>query len=112
MDEVSVQEPEPMIHSGAEILQLCERIESEGYISGLEDEWGRRGTVEVAKAYANLLLALFPDEAPEIDGALESEAFVAGSLSTMPPFASHHPAYALPFAKRALEALGEWEPSE
>jgi len=43
---------------------------------------------------------------------VESELFVAGALSTMPPFDVWHPAWALPFARRALWALAEWEPTD
>lgn len=50
--------------------------------------------------------------APDPSLYMESEVFVAGALSTMPPFASLHPAWALPFARRALAALTEWEPSD
>lgn len=49
---------------------------------------------------------------PEPAVYMESELFVAGALSTMEPFAKHHPAWALPFARRALDALTEWEPSD
>lgn len=48
---------------------------------------------------------------PDPRDYLESERFVAGALSTMAPFSAKHPAWALPFARRALEALSEWEPS-
>ncbi len=49
---------------------------------------------------------------PEIAGALSSELFVAGALSTMPPFDRFHPAWALPFARKALDALTDWDPDE
>lgn len=52
------------------------------------------------------------DPVPDPDLYVESEQFVAGALSTIPPFSSHHPAWCLPYARRALEALSEWEPSE
>ena len=42
----------------------------------------------------------------------EVECFVAGRLSTMPPFADQFSPRALPFARQMLEALGEWEPSD
>jgi hypothetical protein len=48
---------------------------------------------------------------PDIGRYMASELFVAGALSTMPPFDKHHPAWALPFARQALNALGEWEPA-
>ena len=51
-------------------------------------------------------------EAPEPHSYVESELVVAGALSTMPPFSSLHPAWALPFARRALDALSEWEPTD
>jgi len=41
-----------------------------------------------------------------------TECFVAGRLSTMPPFADQFSPRALPFARQMLEALGEWEPSD
>jgi hypothetical protein len=47
---------------------------------------------------------------PDPDEFLPSEQFMAGAISTMPPFNKFHPAWCLPIAKRALEALGEWEP--
>ena len=46
------------------------------------------------------------------DHYTEAELFVAGALSTMPPFASAYSPCALPFARRALEAMGEWVPSD
>ncbi len=49
---------------------------------------------------------------PTIEGALSSELFVAGALSTMPPFDEFHPAWALPFARKALDALTDWDPDE
>lgn len=49
---------------------------------------------------------------PDIHTYVESELYVAGALSTMPPFAAFHPAWALPFARTALNALGNWEPSD
>jgi hypothetical protein len=49
---------------------------------------------------------------PDLNLYVESELAVAGALSTMKPFAAHHPAWALPFARRALEALGQWEPTD
>ena len=55
---------------------------------------------------------LFEGDPPDPALYLSSEQFVAGALSTMPPFSSHHPAYALPFARRAIEALAEWTPEE
>lgn len=42
----------------------------------------------------------------------EAEIAVAAALSTMPPFASVYSPCALPFGRRALEALSEWEPSD
>ena len=49
---------------------------------------------------------------PDLNLYTELELFVAGRLSTMDPFAQHHPAWALPFARAALEATGDWEPSD
>lgn len=43
---------------------------------------------------------------------VESELFVAGAISTQPPFSSHHPAWALPTARVALDALSKWEPTD
>jgi len=48
---------------------------------------------------------------PDVNAYLESEAFVAGAISTLPPFSGYHPAWALPIARQALDALSEWEPS-
>ena len=39
------------------------------------------------------------------------ELFVAGALSTLPPFSAYHPAWALPHAQKAVEAVGDWEPT-
>ena len=50
--------------------------------------------------------------APDLNAYMESELFVAGAISTLPPFSSYHPAWALPIAREALDALSEWEPSE
>jgi hypothetical protein len=54
------------------------------------------------------------DRTPHPDPKLytESELFVAGALSTMPPFDTDHPAYCLPYARCALDALGRWEPTD
>lgn len=52
------------------------------------------------------------DVMPEPRMYVESELFVAGALSTMEPFAKYHPAWALPFARCALDALGAWEPTD
>jgi hypothetical protein len=49
---------------------------------------------------------------PDTKLYVESEVFVAGALATMPPFSGFHPQYALPYARHALYALGEWEPSD
>lgn len=51
-----------------------------------------------------------PAEAPDSKFYTSSECFVAGRLSTMEPFSRQHPAFCLPYARAALEALGEWEP--
>jgi len=48
---------------------------------------------------------------PDSNLYVESERFVAGALSTLPPLDAYHPAWALPFARQALRALSEWEPS-
>ena len=52
------------------------------------------------------------EEMPDISRYIGAEPFVAGALSVMEPFRSYHPAWALPFARRALEALSEWDPDE
>lgn len=73
---------------------------------------------EDARALGEALIEATPDVArtdrPCPDSSLytESERFVAGALSTLAPFDTDHPAYALPFARCALEALSEWEPSD
>lgn len=51
-------------------------------------------------------------EMPDPNLYVESELFVAGAISTFPPFNHFHPAWALPVARQALYALGEWEPSD
>ena len=51
-------------------------------------------------------------DTPDTRAYMESELFVAGALSTMPPFDKYHPAWALPFARQALDAIGRWEPSD
>lgn len=58
------------------------------------------------------VVGIFDGPTPDVNTYIESEVFVAGALSTMSPFAKHHPAYALPFARRALEALSGWEPND
>lgn len=52
--------------------------------------------------------AELPDSVPYIS----SEQFVAGAISVLPPFDKYHPAWALPIARRALDALGEWRAEE
>ena len=47
---------------------------------------------------------------PDPNAFLSSELFVAGAISTRPPFSRYHPAWALPIARQALDALAEWEP--
>ena len=49
---------------------------------------------------------------PDMNAYMESELFVAGAISTLPPFSSYHPAWALPIARQALDALSEWEPTD
>ena len=49
---------------------------------------------------------------PDLKHYTEMELFVAGALSTMKPFSGYHPAWALPFARQAIDAIGDWEPSE
>lgn len=49
---------------------------------------------------------------PDANTYMESELFVAGTLSTMEPFASYNPVWALPFARAALDGLGRWEPTD
>ena len=39
------------------------------------------------------------------------EQRIAGALSTMAPFSAYHPAWCLPYAQAAVEALGTWEPN-
>jgi len=51
-------------------------------------------------------------EMPDARLYTESECYVAGALSTMPPFDKYMPMEALPFARTALAALGNWEPSD
>lgn len=49
-------------------------------------------------------------EIPDAKKYVESERFVAGALSTLPPFDHYHPQWCLPLARQAIEALSEWEP--
>ena len=42
----------------------------------------------------------------------DAELFVAGGISTLPEFAGRNPVWCLPIARRALEALGEWDPDD
>ena len=51
-------------------------------------------------------------EIPDTKLYVESEVFVAGAISTMPPFSKYHPQWALPIARQALYALGEWVPTD
>jgi hypothetical protein len=82
-----------------------------------QDEHGRR--YDPARSESPLTLddepvtpAWLPadTEPPDPRMYVESEQFVAGALSTMPPFNVMHPAWALPFARQALDALSEWVP--
>lgn len=52
------------------------------------------------------------EDMPDVDAYTEAEQFVAGAISTLPPFSRRHPAWALPIAQRALMALAEWEPAD
>lgn len=52
------------------------------------------------------------ESVPDPDLFESSERFVAGALSTLPPFTTYHPAWCLPFARRAIESLGVWEPDD
>ena len=52
------------------------------------------------------------DASPESTNYMESERVVAGALSTMPPFNVWHPEWCLPFARVALDALSDWEPTD
>jgi hypothetical protein len=49
---------------------------------------------------------------PNVNSYLSSEKFVAGAISTLEPFRHYHPQWALPIARRALEAISEWDPDE
>lgn len=51
-------------------------------------------------------------ELPDIAKYAESEVFVAGALSTLPPFDHYHPQWCLPLARQAIDALSEWEPTD
>lgn len=53
-----------------------------------------------------------PADTPPTDRYLPLEAFVAGAISTLPPFDQHHPGYALPHARQAIEAMGEFDPDD
>lgn len=53
-----------------------------------------------------------PSETPTTDRYLPMEHFVAGAISTVAPFDQHHPAYALPHARQAIEAIGEFDPDD
>jgi hypothetical protein len=41
-----------------------------------------------------------------------AENYVAGRLSTMPPFDTQHPSVCLPYARAAIDALNDWEPED
>lgn len=43
--------------------------------------------------------------APDPKRYSEAERVIAGALSTLPPFSAHHPVWALPHARVAIEAL-------
>jgi len=49
---------------------------------------------------------------PKAEEYLSSECFVAGAISTLEPFRHFHPAWCLPVARQALDALSEWSPDE
>lgn len=49
---------------------------------------------------------------PRADSCTSLEAFVAGAISTVPPFNRYHPEWAIPIAKQALVAVSEWDPDD
>lgn len=49
---------------------------------------------------------------PDTKNFSSVELFIAGALSTMPPFSEYHPGWCLPYAAEALRALSEWMPDE
>ena len=49
-------------------------------------------------------------EPPDTRDFSSAEVFIAGALSTMPPFSQYHPGWALPFAAESIRALNEWMP--
>jgi len=53
-----------------------------------------------------------PSDPPPTDRYLPLEQFVAGAISTLPPFDLHHPGYALPHARQAIEAIAEFDPPD
>jgi hypothetical protein len=51
-------------------------------------------------------------EQPDVERYMPIERFVAGALSTLPPFDQHHPAWALPHARQAIDAFDQYEPDD
>lgn len=78
----------------------------------LGDETSPSGGVGIPSAAVPEQPSWADGPCPDPNVYMESEVFVAGSLSTMAPFDVFHPAWALPFARDALEALNRWEPTD
>lgn len=81
-----------------------------GYLPcGCRNDWLREPRPMTEQAFRPSWVT---DDEPMPDPQLcdPLEAFVAGALSTLPPFDVHHPAWAIPHAKQALRAVMEWEP--
>lgn len=69
--------------------------------------------------FANAMVTaetMYPDWVDE--GSIDTgdytglECYVAGALSTMPPFSNKYSPRALPFARKALQAIDTWDPNE
>lgn len=71
---------------------------------------------DIQKHCVDKLPHIFPsqlDNMPEIDSLHEFtplECFVAGSISTLRPFANRHPYSVLPIARRAIQAMSDFKP--
>lgn len=52
------------------------------------------------------------EPAPDPRGYWPIECFMAGAISTQPPFDKYHPSWALPIARVALTALENYEPGD
>lgn len=53
-----------------------------------------------------------PATPPDMSAATDLELAVTGAISTVPPFDVHHPAWALPIARTAIDAIDQHPPAD